>query len=228
MRRSYQKRSRPAERLGSQIARRSVTSAFDDKKFLPFGELETIITEGSVTIALELDNSHELDLQLLRYILRHARILLATSCMCLEQGDLAYVLESFKNNGISDLHLPVTRANEETGGIFHGIFDDDPWDVLSKREFIGEKQWMFLAPRLDRSPWIQQLDPKHVLPFVFWDDQIKSGAFGDVSQVAIHERHRFKSMLTVSISSILLSMSSNSASDHISLKVNQQTLLSRK
>lgn len=73
------------------------------------------------------------------------------------------------------------------------LHDIDPneeiWGDLTRRFFIEEYQWVFLAPIFSTKDETQDLKQSSVLPFTLRDRETEGGGFGIVSRIQIQEGH---------------------------------------
>ena len=165
-----------------------------------------LITEDAVIKELgfsEEESRKESNTKLLNFILKDAKKIFAI-LLCAgfsnQSKDLRKAMTQFRKRSFGDASLPITS------GTRHKVpfFGDDksepqperPWDRMRTRNFCKE-QWAFLAPVFSKERLDLELHSDDILPFILKDDDVKSGAFGEVHRVTVHESHQENPVTTV-------------------------------
>ncbi|ROV87924.1 hypothetical protein VSDG_09444 [Cytospora chrysosperma] len=163
--------------------------------YVPEGCLERLITKESIirefTRNDKAGGEKHADTDLLDYILRSARKLLAISLLTGVNGsELHKAMKMFKSSGIKDTKLPIKFTDPL----------EPPWSQQAqlwtaiKRNDFGEKQWRFLVPIFREDEIKLEIESLHILPFTLATTETKQGTFGNVWEVEIHESHLEKPM----------------------------------
>jgi hypothetical protein len=186
------------ESLGSQIVKNYQRSVFDRHDFLPEGFIEALITEESVLKELAITEQTKENKKLIDFVVKKSPKIFAVLAVCnFKTDDLRKAVTNFGRHKLNDLCLPITKPTEDRESEVP-FFNTPrkPWDTSSIDDFC-KKQWMFLAPVFSSKILNLQLHADHILPFTSQDGDKKSGAFGEVHQVAVHEKHYTNPVLTV-------------------------------
>ncbi|KAK4443014.1 HET-domain-containing protein [Podospora aff. communis PSN243] len=191
-----------SEELDSALAR----SAFDNVYFLPEGLVDELLNKENVRAELGCpSDKRKVEETALSFIFGEdenangdrAKKLFVIALMAGIPADnlkLARVMGRFLNANIRDGSLPI----KDTVG--NSAFYDPkgsllaPWSGIMIRNFI-EKQWTVIAPVFTDQNLRHKLDEGCVLPIVEKVGGLEEGAFGEVMQVAIHERHNLNPIL---------------------------------
>ncbi|KAK7734705.1 hypothetical protein SLS53_007810 [Cytospora paraplurivora] len=183
--------------LGDQIAEFYVESTFPQDSqqqiFLPHGLEDQIVTSNSI--------HHELyggrkplkteQLDLINSILESAKkILIISRISGLRKRKLHRAMLHFKENGFVDTDLPVVISKNEP---IHPLFPPKLWPALNKAAFLRD-QWKLLAPVFPKKFLRLELQQDDIFPFTFVHPDSKTGTFGDVYQVTVHEAHQEEPM----------------------------------
>lgn len=194
-----------AELLCDQIVKMLKKSAFDNgQDFLPEGCIDKLIVEKAVVEVLTtVDSDGETDYgsglapdrDLVEFILTGSakKIFAITILAGLRAKKLQRAMIQFKNNSFVDDRLPVTAKMLQ-----EPFFKKSPWHAAYKKQFC-KNQWEFLAPVFSNENSNVELHEHAILPFIRKEDDVKSGAFGEVHQVAIHPSHQIDPVWTVSV-----------------------------
>jgi hypothetical protein len=182
--------------LVDQIAMKLERSIFDRHDFLPEGCIETLITEATVMKEMGItEETKEESRKLLGFILKDGRKIFAILLLSGFEGKtLREVITQFRRKKIGDASLPITDKTK----VPFFISPKQHWNEWWIRNFY-ERQWILLAPVFSSERLNLQLRADHVLPFTSQDNDIKSGAFGEVHQVTVHPKHHTNPVLTVRI-----------------------------
>jgi hypothetical protein len=182
----------------------SIRSTFDKQDFLPHGCIDILITEYAVIKELgfsEEESRKESNIKLLSFILKDAKKIFAI-LLCAgfsnQSKDLRKAMTQFRKKSFGDASLPITSRTRHKVPFFG---DDEtepqkPWDLVRTRNFCKE-QWAFLAPVFSKERLDLELHSDDILPFIFKDDDVKSGAFGEVHRVTVHPSHQENPVTTV-------------------------------
>jgi hypothetical protein len=190
------------ESLGDQIVRQFKRSVFDKHDFLPHGCIDTLITETAVVKELAFTEENlkkDSNGKLLNFILNQGKRIFAIMLIAGFKGkDLHKGMTQFRRNKFGDTSLPITEVTKSKVPFFGN--DENlptrPWDSTSVRRFCNE-QFAFLAPVFSNERLNLKLHAHDILPFISQDDDVKSGAFGEVHQVTVHPSHHKNPVLTV-------------------------------
>ncbi|KAK4171486.1 putative Serine/threonine-protein kinase [Triangularia setosa] len=181
--------------LGSQILGNLQKSVFDEhiREFLPSGCIEILLTPDAVRRELHLSDDPEMEEEVVNFVMKSAGRLFVTSLLAglTEQNQqLATAMIQFDFKSINDdsLPLPDNAFVDEDGEFL------EPWTEVSRRSF-RRNQWTVLVPALSESDPELDLDPDCILPIVEKSRAGESGAFGDVFQVRIHEKHHLNPIM---------------------------------
>lgn len=186
------------ESLGAQIVQKFEKSAFDKREFLPNGCIDTLITECTVIRELAFTQKMEdkSNIKLVSFILNEGTKIFAIMLVAGFKGkDLLRAITQFRKNKLGDKSLPIMEGAENKVPLFWHP-PKGPWDLPSIRRFCND-QWAFLAPVFSKERLNLELYTHDILPFTYQDDDVKSGAFGEVHQVTVHPFHDQNSVLTV-------------------------------
>jgi len=190
--------------LSHQIFVHLERSAYDDRDFLPEGWIDELVTEESVREELKCPADKQKHLELaIKFIFTKedgAKKLFVITLLCgIPKDDLKLVkaMLRFRRAEITDSCLPIKLDEcsafiDEKGGFY------SPWNSVMVRNF-GENQWAVLAPVFTDKNTKLTLEPGYILPIVGNIKGGETGAFGEVVQVTIHERHWFNPILKVSL-----------------------------
>lgn len=183
--------------LLDQILEHLVESEFPvdstKQRFLPQGKLDDLITKDSIAQEFELADSSKkrsrADNELIDLICKSAKKVFATALFSGLRGkDLRKAMSRFKRHGFSDQSLPVKPEFDKLSYV-----NDKPWNMLNRFNF-RDNQWRFLAPVFPNptpdADLKMVLEPEHILPFTYVDEQRREGTFGNVYQVTIHPKHQ--------------------------------------
>jgi hypothetical protein len=185
--------------LEDQIANGYVYSEFPvdaaKQPFLPDGELDKLITNDSVIQELDLADGAESEL--IEFICQPAKKVFANALISgLGGQNLRKAMSKFKRHGFCDKSLPVGPEFEKLSCV-----SIPPWSKMKIRYF-RDNQWKFLAPVFPNPAPDKDLklvlEPEHILPFTYVDEQSREGTFGNVYQVTIHPSHQEVPMKKVS------------------------------
>jgi hypothetical protein len=195
--------SNAGESLGGQTVKMFKKSVFDKQEFLPEGCINTLITKCAVIKELALTQEEmkkESNIKLLNFILEEGarKIFAITLCAGLGGQDLRKAMTQFRKKNFGDASLPITEETRHKVPFF-GNEDTppkSPWDTVKTRLFCNQ-QWAFLAPVFSNESLNLRLHADDILPFTCKDDDVKSGAFGEVHQVTVHPSHQKNPVLTV-------------------------------
>jgi hypothetical protein len=187
----------PVESLVDKIVTQLEESVFDNDEFLPDGCIDRLITREAVMSELALtqeDLKKGSNATLLNFILKKGKLIFAILLVSGFHGtQLANAVTQFGKNKMGDSSLPITEDLERST-LFFGS-----WSKNLRHEFL-KKQWAFLSPVFSKERKNLELHPKIILPFTRQENSVKSGAFGEVHQVTVHESHHKDPVLTVRIS----------------------------
>jgi serine/threonine protein kinase len=180
------------DELVESLLRASIISAIDERPYIPEHDIQNLLTRTAVVEAFGFVDLHSnLDGQkLIGYILQEAKKVFGICLLCNLTGkNLANGMFMFMQIGFNDSSLPIT--DEVIVPFFgsSGSRSRQPWRTITIRSFMRE-QWRFLAPVFSSSPYILELLPNHVLPFVTMStDGVPEGRFGQLYHVYIHYSH---------------------------------------
>lgn len=187
------------ESLEDEIMKKYAIAVFDNatQDFLPNSCIAELITEDSIRRELKIDqnleNSDEKDL--IYFILHHAKKVFAIALVSGVGGDdLFTAMKKFKQSNFRDDNnsLPVKKKALSALPCFSGR----PWKLRTTRSFF-ENQWRFLAPVFSSKIFKHDLEPEHILPFVWVGNEFRDGTFSQVYKVLIHEAHQENPFFTV-------------------------------
>jgi hypothetical protein len=191
--------SNSEESLGSQIVKKFQKSVFDKRDFLPIGCIDTLITESNVIKELAFSQEEMKEsssTKVLNFVLKEGKNIFAIILIVgLKGKDLRKALSQFRRSKFGDASLPITDEIKNQLPFF-GVPAKKPWDDVLIRRFC-EEQWLFLSPVFSEEKLNLQLHANDILPFICQDDDVKSGAFGEVHQVTVHPSHQENPILTV-------------------------------
>jgi hypothetical protein len=190
------------ESLGSQIVKKFQKSVFDKRDFLPVGCIDKLITECSVIKELvftQEEMRESSNIKVLNFVLKEGKKIFAIMLIVgLKGKDLRKALNQFRRSKFGDASLPITDEIKNALPFF-GVPAKKPWDDVLIRRFC-EEQWLFLSPVFSEEKLSLRLHTNDILPFIYQDDDVKSGAFGEVHQVTVHPFHHENPILTVRFS----------------------------
>lgn len=152
-------------------------SAFDKTPhdFLPEGTLDQCITEEVIKHELSLSGLTVQDKELVEFIFRRARKVFAIIVLCKVRNPKK-ALKWFKSNNVDDTQLPISHPDRKVWS------KDFHWDFL-------RHQWAFFAPVFSTTPYSQDLDEAHILPFISKLNTEDHGPFSVVSGYVMHKSH---------------------------------------
>ncbi|KAI8711168.1 Protein kinase domain-containing protein [Fusarium sp. LHS14.1] len=167
--------------LDSQL--RTVSSDLDAKEFVTLDVLEKVITKPNV--ASELGRTNSLLARTLSNIARsdvssritaQARKIFAILVLL----DRTAAIQGLLDEGLTDEHLPLSRSPDHEALVsWDGVeFPFTGWKPASVNLFV-KQQWPFLAPILDTTGQLINVNQESPLPFTK-TDIIGSGAAGVV------------------------------------------------
>ncbi|KAK0612097.1 kinase-like domain-containing protein [Immersiella caudata] len=179
------------ESLSDRIAERLERSTYDDKDFLPEGCIEALVTRDAVREHLECPpNKKKQEDQIIDYIFNEeeggARKLFVIVLLCdipSKDLELAKAMHLFRKEKIYDTHLPIIP--DECPAMKD---PRSPWNPV-KIKIFDERQWAVQAPVFTEHQTRHLLKPGQIFPIVGDIRGGEEGAFGEVVQVTIHERH---------------------------------------
>ena len=189
--------SNDEEGLAGQIVKSFQKSAFDKHKpdFLPEGCLDNLITEAAVTRELAVTKQSKESRKAVYFILKEAKKVFAILLVSRFEGKkLLGAITLFRRSKLGDTCLPVREGAESNVPFFRN--PTKPWDTVSIRTFCKEQR-AFLAHVFSGDNLNLRLDDNDILPFICQGSNIVSGAFGDVHQVTVHEKHHKNPIFTV-------------------------------
>lgn len=185
--------------LLDQFAIYVVNSHFDthSRDFVPEGIIDRFVVSEAVWTELGLTEHTEKNENLIRYIVESAKILFVITLEVLGKSDLVWAMESFQYYKFTDGNLPFIDeepgpgypTSESFGRALSKIDrDGDVWSAARRRGFHN-LQWKYLAPVFSTATKSYEFPADTVLPFIFKDNMVKEGGFGQVWQVKIHDEH---------------------------------------
>ena len=185
--------------LGDRIITKFKESKFGigSTEFLPHGCLDELITAESVTEELEIEDypANRESKALIEFILEEAKKVFAISLISgVTNQILRDVMASFMQHRFADASLPI-KHKEDLDTL--PCFLSHTWNKRRKRDF-WTKQWSFLAPLFSKKQFKMELEPDHILPFIWKGSETKESEFSQVYEVTIHESHHEDPILTVS------------------------------
>ncbi|PKS06830.1 hypothetical protein jhhlp_006906 [Lomentospora prolificans] len=135
--------------------------------------------------------------RLTTWILSHAKKLFITAILCEVRGaDLLQTMKNLYSSKFTDDKLPLVAL--ENGGTEDAkclpVFKAKAWRSKLKVNNFFFQQCHLLAPIFDERIYEYSLRPDCILPFVWKDSAIKTGAFSEVLRVKIHASHRSESI----------------------------------
>jgi len=175
------------------------SSTYDGKHFLPEGCIDELVTRDTVIKELDLPpGKKKYENQVIRFIFGEdeglkdgAKKLFAITLLSGIQRDhhgVTKAMLKFHKSGIHDNCLPLkTQQCEAFIGSEPGSYSA-PWSGPAVGNF-NTHQGAFLAPVFTQEVPRLTLDPGCVLPIVANSGERQTGAFGEVAQVTIHEKH---------------------------------------
>jgi len=187
----------PEESLVDKIVTQLQESVFDNDEFLPDGCIDRLITKEAVMSELALsqdDLKKGSNATLVNFILKKGKVLFAILLVSGFHGtQLVKAVTQFGMKGMGDSKLPITEEIRRSTPFFGS------WSQNMSHNFL-KKQWAFLSPVFCEEKKNLELHPRVIMPFTCQEDSVKSGAFGEVHQVTVHEAHHKDPVLTVRIS----------------------------
>ena len=169
-------------------------SSIDDKTFVPLDTLERIIIPSSVKDALAITDGVLTKVGLRKpsdlpeMVTKQAKRIFAALVLM----DKVDKIRGLVDEGLTDEHLPLSRDPHHDAVLSRDratIFPFVGWNPPSVNEFLQHKQWLFLAPVLDTSGQLIEVNKECALPFT--ESEIKgSGAAGIVHRAKIHKAHQ--------------------------------------
>lgn len=189
----------PSDLLEDQIWQSFVRAEFPPgwpQDYVPEGCLSRLITRDSIIREFTRDgcsdDEHDIDEDLLNFILKSAQKLLAISLLAnVDTKKLRQAMEEFKSCAFNDSKLPVKSLDP----------DQPPWSRLRwtpmKLNNFRKEQWKCFAPVFRVGEINLDLENLHILPFMLVSKEKKAGHFGNVWEVKIHESHLEKPMRKV-------------------------------
>jgi len=191
-----------------ELYRLLVTSAFNDKKFLPEASISQLVTEAKVCALLQ-----DASPGLVQFVCNRAkRVFLTVLWSCDESLRLVSVIESFRQHELTDDVLPVeditingkckadaicpsTDSPQQAGKLecTHdaalNVFHNNPWDSC-KVERFRQNQWMFSAAVFKKTEFKQTLDANSILPFTSVGNEPREGHFSIVRYAELRVDHQ--------------------------------------
>jgi hypothetical protein len=184
--------------LADLILPRYVKGVFDSppQDFLPQNHITELITKDAIIEELadedgDLDNDE--DKELVDFIHSSAKRVFATTIVSgLGSSELYKAMRKFKVHNFQDESLPL----KENAIPNLQCFPAKPWSKVRTYNFL-RFQWIFLAPVFSTSKFQLDLEPEHIFPFTWVSDVAKEGAFSNVYEVTIHDKHQEDPAYTV-------------------------------
>lgn len=162
-------------RLRKFLSVKVVDGVFDKvpQEFVPEGVVQKCMNYKVVGIALGIKNANEEEEELISFIVDKAPKAFAVTVVAKINANKA--MRWLKQNGITDDNLPVPSKT-------------DVWQQSWQAEFY-KAQWMFFATVFSTVNYGHNLQEAHIIPFVEKISDVGHGAFGIVSQYAVHKAH---------------------------------------
>ncbi|SPO03072.1 uncharacterized protein DNG_05753 [Cephalotrichum gorgonifer] len=170
-------------------------STIDHKDFVPLDTLTRMINEPNIKATLDATGGYSVRFpwfrtpsDLPKRIATQAKKIFAALILM----DKVAAIHGLLEEGLEDKHLPLSRHREHEGllSAHDGrIFPFVGWKPMSVTDFLGHKQWLFLAPVLNTADQFIKLDKEAPLPFI--DSEVKGhGAAGIVHWAKIDKHHQ--------------------------------------
>ncbi|KAH8896977.1 hypothetical protein GQ53DRAFT_680702 [Thozetella sp. PMI_491] len=118
-------------------------------------------------------------------VMREA-IFIITCLAGFRRKKLRQAISRFKEKDMDDLRLPIGQPDLSSL--------PKPWNAFFTYAF-STHQWRFLVPVFRHNDQ-KTLHMDDILPFIWMSEVEKSGAFGTVREVTVHERHQLQSLTT--------------------------------
>jgi hypothetical protein len=170
-------------------------STIDDKKFVPLDLLERMINKQNIKVELGITDG--VWANWLRFgkssdvpnrVTEHAKRIFAALVLM----DKVAAIHGLLDEGLMDEHLPLSLDPDHEALLSrdHGTtFPFVGWSNALMRDFLRHKQWLFLAPVLDTTGQLIEVDQECALPFT--ESKIMgSGAAGIVHWAKLHPAHQ--------------------------------------
>ncbi len=188
------------ESLGDKIYKNFVNSQFNDedpKSYLPEGCIDKLVTRASIgealsqgLVSMPLREREEL----VQFIERKAKKVFAITMIVIMDGKkLCLAMKDFMRYDFGDdsKHLPLSQeARKDNWPRPLAFRNKELWNRLRLFKFHDE-QWKFFVPIFSKAKFHYDLEWRHILPFQsVKGSQPKTGSFGKVFEVEIHEAHQ--------------------------------------
>ncbi|KAH6706432.1 kinase-like domain-containing protein [Leptodontidium sp. MPI-SDFR-AT-0119] len=182
--------------LFDQLEDGFISCPIDGKKFMPRDYLESIISKENVKGEMKIKDGVLVKAKLRkpsdlpeRVASRAKRIFAALVVM-----DKVAAIEGLLDEGLTDEHLPLTHDPDPKHDAFLSIDGSTAFHFANcggptVKEFIHNKQWLFVSPILDTTGQLIQVDQNCALPFTE-SDFAGSGAAGVVHWAKLHQAHQ--------------------------------------
>ncbi|KAI4961385.1 hypothetical protein J4E86_000413 [Alternaria arbusti] len=186
--------------LRTLLSENFIKSAFEKTphKFVPDGIIHELITEESISEALEIHARTRGDAELVEFIRMHAKKVFAIFIYTRPTKLLA-ALNWWRKKDMNDRDLPITIQPE--------------WKKQAWFAEFCEHQWKFLAPVFSTARYNHNLEEDHILPFVSKESDSGRGSFGVVSQYTLHDKHLDPALLDRSTFAVKEIQSSDDAQE---------------
>lgn len=184
------------ETLEDILRNRLVESVFDKTPhlFLPREALSQVVTRSSVFIALNISTPNDEDNELVRFILKDAKRIFATTVF-VGVRPLRKAMQLFRSNNFGDEKLPLKEppAGESSAHPFEAMEQTTKrprrriWTQANILNF-HDHQWKFLAPVFSTAESTYDLGSQ-TIPFVKRINHIREGSFGSMIPYTVHPDH---------------------------------------
>jgi len=175
----------------------SICNSYDDKRFLPAGQIDKLADINRISTVLSKHVSDEL----VTFVLGNARKIFLALVLCgdsISANDLASIMRACQARGMSDKELPVPQ-----GLSCLGCGDSDRCDPGHNRplEVLHDGRWKFLKfrfledqrtinpPVFKDAEFVYELTADCVLPFTSTGPSERHGHFSTVSEAILHQDH---------------------------------------
>lgn len=171
----YPDTMKTSAKLRDFLSARVVDGVFDKvpQEFVPEGVVQGHMKFRRVKIALGIKIPNEEEEELINFIVDKAPKAFAVTVVAKINANRA--MRWLKQNGFTDDNLPVPAKT-------------DVWQQSWQADFY-KAQWMFFATVFSTVNYGHNLQEAQIIPFVEKISDVGHGAFGIVSQYAVHKAH---------------------------------------